>query len=201
MARRKNDNVQDQALDQQQRDAHASGEEQLSEDAEARIEQLQADLDEAVEARKRALADFRNFQRRSDENEQRARIDGAVSIVRALLPALDHFDMALEQDPEKVTTEQLRGGVSLVRDELGRALRAQGVERLEPAVGERFDPQRHEAMMRQEVEGQEPNTIVSVLQSGYVMGDRVLRPAKVAVVAEPDDAPPAPGDDDAGAEE
>src|SRR3954467_3389750 len=68
---------------------------EMSDEAADLVKQLQAELDEAVEARKRALADFRNYQRRSLENEQRAGQSGAMRIVKAVLPALDHFDLAL----------------------------------------------------------------------------------------------------------
>ena len=162
---------------------------ELSEDAAQVVEQLQRERDEAVEARKRALADFRNFQRRAAENEQRALQKGATSIVRSLLPVLDHFDLALSQDASQMNVEQLIGGMQLVRDELHRALQSQDVQRIEPQVGEEFDPNNHEAMTRQPTSEYEPNTVVQVMQSGYRMGQHVLRPAKVAVAAapEPDD--------------
>ena len=71
------------------------------------IEKLMAERDEAIAAKLRAQADFANFQRRSVENEARARIGGLVQMTRALMPVLDHFDLALAQDHSKVTVEQM----------------------------------------------------------------------------------------------
>jgi molecular chaperone GrpE len=155
--------------------------------AAAMIEQLKAELAEAVEARKRALADFANYQRRAAENEGRALRSGAAGVVRSLLGALDHFDLALEQDTAQITVEQLIGGVKIVHDELVKALARHGVERIDPVVGDEFDPNRHEAMLHQPADDIEPNHIVSVLQPGYTIGDLVLRPAKVVVAAPPED--------------
>ncbi len=161
----------------------AEADEELSPEATAVLEELRAELDEAIAGRKRALADFANYQRRVAENEGRAARSAAAEIVRSLLGALDHFDLALEQDTGQITVEQLLGGVRIVRDDLKRALESQGVKRVQPAVGEEFDPTRHQAVLRQAAEGIEPNHIVAVLQPGYTMGEIVLRPAKVAVAA------------------
>ena len=143
--------------------------------------QLEAQQKEAEDARLRALADFRNFQRRSMENEIRARQDGAANVVRVLLPVLDHFDMALNQEQDQLTLEQLYDGVKIVRDELGKVLEGQNVVVIHPETGDEFDPVRHEAMMKQPAEGVEPNHIVTVMQAGYMMGDVILRPAKVSI--------------------
>lgn len=160
---------------------------ELSEAAAELVSLLEAERDEAVAARKRALADFQNFQRRSLENERRAGEQGATRVVRSILPVLDHFDLALGQKPQELTVEQLIGGVKIVRDELRKSLEVNGVERIEPAPGDEFDPNLHEAMMRQPAEGIEPNHIVMVMQTGYRMGDHVLRPAKVAIAPSEDD--------------
>ena len=145
------------------------------------IEQMQARLDEAIAARQRSQADFSNYQRRAMENERQAFVSGMVKVIQALLPMLDHFDLALHQDLEAMTVEKLLNGVQLVRDGFNKSLQSLGVEIIEPTVGEEFDPNRHEAMLRQSAEGIEPNQIVMVMQPGYVMGEMVLRPAKVAV--------------------
>lgn len=150
------------------------------------IEQLKAELAAAVEARKRALADFANYQRRAAENEGRALRSGAADVVRSLLAVLDHFDLALGQNPAQITVEQLVGGVEMVHDDLVKALARHGVKRIQPAEGDEFDPNQHEAMLHQPSDEVEPNHIVSVLQPGYVIGDLVLRPAKVAVAAPAD---------------
>jgi molecular chaperone GrpE len=161
---------------------------EIPEDAADVIEQLQSELAEAQEGRKRALADFANYQRRAAENERRAGECGAANVVRSLLGALDNFDLALDQDMDQITVEQLTGGVKIVRDELAKALATHGVQRIQPEPGDEFDPNHHEAMLRQPSDDVEPNHIVSVLQPGYTMGSIVLRPAKVAVAAAAEDA-------------
>ena len=158
-----------------------------SEEAEIVLEELKAELDEAIAARKRALADFANYQRRAAEAELRAAEGGAAGVARSLLGVLDHLDLALGQDTGQLTVEQLLGGVRIVRDELLKALAAHGVERLEPAVGDEFDPHCHEAVMRQPAGDVPPGHISAVMQPGYVMGRAVLRPAKVTVAAPPDE--------------
>ena len=156
---------------------------EVSEAAADIVKQLQGELDEAIEARKRALADFKNYQRRAMESEQQALKSGTMRLAKSFIPALDHFDLALTQDPRKMTVEQLMQAVKLVRDEFTKALASQGVERINPEQGEPFDPHKHEAVMRQAAPapGVAPNHVVMTLQPGYVMGDYVLRPAKVSV--------------------
>ena len=154
---------------------------ELSPEAAELVKQLQSERDEAVEGRLRALADFRNYQRRAGENEQRATQSGAVRMVKAILPVLDHFDLALNQKMDQMSLQQLTSAVRIVRDEFNKVLQTQGVERIEPARGEAFDPHRHEAVMRQKADDVDPNSVVQTLQTGYAMGDLVLRPAKVAV--------------------
>lgn len=154
---------------------------ELNEAAAELVEQLEAERDAAVAARQRALADFQNYQRRAIDNERRAGEQGATRIVRSILPVLDHFDLALNQKLEGLTVEQLMGGVKIVRDELTKALQLNGVDRIEPSPGDEFDPNQHEAMMRQAAENIQPNHVVMVMQPGYRIGDHILRPAKVAI--------------------
>lgn len=156
---------------------------EMPQECAALVKQLQRERDEALEGRLRALADFRNYQRRANENEQRAVQSGASRVVRAILPVLDHFDLALAQRPDQMKVEQLLEAVRIVRDEFNKALASQGVERIEPAAGAEFDPNRHEAMMRQAAPDAAPNSVVATMQAGYAMGDVVLRPAKVSIAA------------------
>jgi molecular chaperone GrpE len=160
-------------------------------DDAAMLAQLQAELDEAVEARKRALADFANYQRRAAQNERQAALGGEANVVRSILGVLDHFEMALDQDRKQMTIEQLLGGIRIVRDELVRVLESFDVQPIDPAVGDEFDPNMHQAVMQQPTRDIAPNGIVSVLQAGYKMGDIVLRPAKVSVATIDEEA----GDD------
>jgi len=161
---------------------------EISDEAAAVLADLKAELDEAIAARKRALADFANYQRRAADNEVRARRQGAADVIRSLIAVLDHFDLALERRPDQMTVQQLFGGVKMVHDELGRALASHGVTRIEPAPGDELDPVRHAAVLQQPADGIAANHITGVLQPGYAFGDLVLRPAKVAV-APPEQEP------------
>ncbi len=154
-------------------------------DQNAQLKELTGRLDEALAARKRALADFANYQRRAAETEAQAAEAGVARVVRSLLGVLDHFDLALDQRPEEITLQQLLDGVKMARGELLKALASHGLQRLQPSIGEEFDPHRHEAVMREPAGDVVSDHIVSVLQTGYMMGEMVLRPAKVTVAAEP----------------
>ncbi len=145
------------------------------------VEKLMAERDEAVAAKLRAQADFANFQRRSIENEARARTGGLVQMTRALMPVLDHFDLALAQDHSKLTVEQMAKSIEMTRAELQKALEQNGIARIDPTPGTVFDPMQHDAVMRQPMEGIAPGCVSMRFQTGWRLGDSVLRPAKVAV--------------------
>jgi molecular chaperone GrpE len=148
------------------------------------VERLAAERDEAIAARMRAQADFANFQRRSVENEARARMGGLVQLTRALMPVLDHFDLALAQDHSRLTVEQLAKSIEMTRAELQKALEQNGIARIEPLPGTEFDPLQHDAVMRQPAEGIAPGCVSMRFQTGWRLGESVLRPAKVAVAPE-----------------
>jgi len=148
------------------------------------VEKLLAERDEAIAAKLRAQADFANFQRRSIENEARARVGGLVQLTRALMPVLDHFDLALAQDHSKLTVEQLAKSIEMTRAELQKALEQNGIARIDPTPGTPFDPLQHDAVMRQPAEGIAPGCISMRFQTGWRLGETVLRPAKVAVAPE-----------------
>ncbi len=155
-----------------------------TDDLAVAVERLTAERDEAVAARMRAQADFANFQRRSIENEARARVGGLVQLTRALMPVLDHFDLALAQDPSRLTVEQLAKSIEMTRAELQKALEQNGIARIEPMPGTEFDPLQHDAVMRQPADGIAPGCVSMRFQTGWRLGESVLRPAKVAVAPE-----------------
>lgn len=148
------------------------------------IEKLMAERDEAIAAKLRAQADFANFQRRSVENEARARVGGLVQLTRALMPVLDHFDLALAQDHAKVTVEQMAKSIEMTRAELQKALEQNGITRIDPAPGAPFDPMQQDAVMKKPAEGVAPGCVSMRFQTGWKIGESVLRPAKVAVAPE-----------------
>lgn len=164
------------------------GQEWGPESAEAAIERvsaLEAELDDTRNKLLRTVADYQNSQRRALQNEQQAKADGVSRIVSDVATILDHFDLAIGQDPAKVTPEQLIGGVRVIREELVKILGRNGVSLIAPQPNDEFEPGRHEAVMQQPAEGIQPGRIVSTFQPGFLLtmltGERVIRPAKVAV--------------------
>lgn len=148
---------------------------------EARIAELQAELARAKDQELRAHADFLNFQRRMNQEEPRLRASGTSVVVRHVIPVLDNFDHALAQDPATMTVAGAMDGMRLVHAELVKALERSGVEPIQPVVGSAFDPHEAQAIMQHAVQGIAPGSVSMVLQSGYRLGDTVLRPAQVAV--------------------
>ncbi len=148
---------------------------------EDRIGELEASVEEWKSKYQRALADFQNFQRRSVENEREARRQGVTSVVAQLLGVLDNFDLALRTDTSGVSIEQILQGVKLIRQQLLQALAAIDVSPIEPGPNDEFDPHRHEAVAQVDAKNVTPGRVAATFQSGYRLGDRVLRPAKVSV--------------------
>lgn len=141
-----------------------------------------AKRDEMQDKLIRAAADHQNFQRRASGNEREARTGATQGVVQSLIPLLDTFEMALLQDAEKVSAQQVMDGVKMIRDEFLRLMSGYGVSSIDPKVGDEFNPMEHAAMMQQAVDGVEPGHISMNMGIGYKLGDRVVRPAKVAVV-------------------
>jgi molecular chaperone GrpE len=140
--------------------------------------------DEYLELAQRTKADFENFRKRAARDAAAAQERGVSKLAKELLPAVDNLDRALEAAQAASNgadaEHTLVSGIKLVHADVIAALARVGIEPFDPA-GQRFDPQRHEAVAQQPVEGAEPGTIVEVYQRGYRLGDTVLRPARVVV--------------------
>lgn len=158
-------------------------------DPEAQIEggdadpeaELRVQIAETELKYKRALADFQNFRKRSIENEAEARRQGMVRVVESLLGVLDNFGLALNVDPTSSSAESVLQGVRFIHDDLVRSLGAVGLERIEPAKGEAFDADRHQAVMQEASDEVGPGCVVSMQAPGYAIGERIVRPARVVV--------------------
>lgn len=151
--------------------APAASLEELLADAQAR-------LDEQREAWLRALADAENARKRAQADIAQARKYAAERIVEDLLPVMDSLEAALLAAGSN--QDALRAGIELTQRQLRSAFERAGVAEVNPAPGQRFDPHRHQAMAAVEAD-QEPNTVISVMQKGYTLHDRVVRPALVTV--------------------
>jgi molecular chaperone GrpE len=149
--------------------------------AQQQIAKLEAERDDLNQRYLRTLADYQNSQRRAVSNEKEAKQQGIGSVVMNVLSVLDHFDLALAQDPAKATAESIISGVKVIRDELMKVLQNHGVTVIQPPVNGEFNPSIHQAVVQAQHDDVEPGHIVSTLQPGYMMGDRVIRPAMVSI--------------------
>lgn len=127
----------------------------------------------------RTMAELDNVRRRAEREISNAHRYGLEKMILSLLPIVDSLEQAL-QLAEKEAETAMSEGLQLTMKLFIEALQKQDVHQLDPQ-GEVFNPQEHEAMSMQEVEGAEPNTIVMVFQKGYKLNDRVIRPARVIV--------------------
>jgi molecular chaperone GrpE len=147
---------------------------------EAQLAELQAKHAEVADAYLRAKAEAENTRRRSEEEISKARKFAVESFAESLLPVKDSLEAALANT--QATPEQVLEGVGATLRQLSSALERNKVLAINPPAGTRFDPHQHQAISMVPAE-QEPNTVVGVLQKGYLIAERVLRPALVTVAA------------------
>ena len=147
---------------------------------QAELAELKAKSADLADQFLRAKAEAENARRRAEDEVSKARKFGIESFAESLLPVCDSLDAALAI--QNATAEQLREGSHATLRQLISALERNKVITIAPAAGEKFNPHQHQAISVVPAE-QEPNTVVSVLQKGYLIADRVLRPALVTVTA------------------
>lgn len=205
--------------------AHDDPSHDVVDETAAMLDQMQAELErlrqekaEAQDAHRRALADFQNYQRRALQNEQQAREQGVRALFVAIMPVLDHFELALLQARAQASQSEagdagganaggasggggqasILQGVTMIRDELLRALQMQGVSIIRPGPDAEFDPLRHEAVQHLSLPGVAPGRVVATLRTGFVLMDRLVRPAQVAVAPAAPEGEPGPSNADTG---
>ncbi|HEY4554349.1 MAG TPA: nucleotide exchange factor GrpE [Bacillaceae bacterium] len=146
----------------------------------ARIEELEAKLDESENRYLRLLADFDNFRRRTQLDREAAEKYRAQELITNLLPAIDNFERAMQIEIDNEQAKALLDGVSMVYRSIIEALKQEGAEQIE-AVGKEFDPNLHQAVMQTEEEEMASNMVVEEFQKGYKLKDRIIRPSMVKV--------------------
>jgi molecular chaperone GrpE len=146
---------------------------------QAALAEAQAKIAELQESFLRAKAETENVRRRAQEDVTKAHKFAIESFAEHLLPVIDSLEAAVAHSSDDL--QKVREGVELTLRQLSSALEKGRVVALNP-VGEKFDPHRHQAISMVPAD-QEPNTVVAVLQKGFVIADRVLRPALVTVAA------------------
>ena len=160
--------MQEETVQPQKKDAEKTGEKALEE----LLAEAQAKIEQQRDSMMRAVADAENARKRDQAEAASARKYALEQFAEGLLPVMDSLEAALKTGDTS--------GVELTLKQLSSALEKSSIRAIEPKAGERFDPHRHQAMAAVEAEAN-PNTIVSVLQKGYALHDRVLRPALVTI--------------------
>jgi molecular chaperone GrpE len=150
----------------------------VEQDLDSLVEDLKRERDEYLQLAQRARADFENYRKRAAREGTEALLRGKTEVGKAVLPALDSLERALNADGDG-----LAEGVALVHRELVSALNGAGIEAIDPA-GAQFDPNLHEALSsRPPEDGEEAGVVVETVQRGYRLGETLIRPARVVVTS------------------
>ena len=154
---------------------------------EDEIEELRADLEEMRNRFMRALADAENARKRGEKDRREAEKFGGTKLARDMLPVYDNLKRALEaagEDQNKVGAALLEG-VELTMRELLNIFDRHGITLLSPKIGDKFDPDYHQAMFEAPMPGTNAGDIIQVMAEGFLLHDRLLRPAQVGVSSTP----------------
>lgn len=158
------------------------------EDLEAFIESdqvaaLKAERDEMKDRFMRALADAENARKRGEKDRREAEQYGSTRLARDLLPVYDNLRRAIDSVPDdlKAQVSAFTEGVELTLRELTNVMTKHGVKAISPAIGSTFDPQQHQAMFEAPLPGTKAGQIIQVMTEGFLLHDRLLRPAQVGV--------------------
>jgi molecular chaperone GrpE len=162
------------------------GDEEYTEE-ELELDALRAERDDLKDRWMRALADAENARKRGDRDRREAENYGGSKLARDLLPVYDNLKRGLEAatDDQREVSAALIEGVELTMREVVNVFKKHGIEPISPQIGERFDPQNHEAMFEAPVPGTKAGDIIQVMTEGFMLHDRLLRPAQVGVSSTP----------------
>ncbi len=144
------------------------------------IEKLTAEKDEIFAKLQRLSADYMNYQKRSARQISEAIAYEKESVIKSLLPVLDNFEHSVNGAEKVEDAESIRKAVKMIYDQFLAILKNHEVEQIN-AVGGKFDPAYHEAMMNRKEPDKEDFTVLDEFQKGYRLGEKVLRPARVIV--------------------
>jgi molecular chaperone GrpE len=184
--------AQEPAGEQGEAPLEGDSEAHLEEHPESLLEDLRAKADENWNHYLRAQAEMENIRRRHEKELENAHKYGLEKFANELLPVIDSLEMGLASIPEddggSDVAAKTREGMELTLKQLQSAVEKFGIQPVEPAIGDPLDPERHQAMSTQESSEVAPNGITAVMQKGYLLNDRLLRPAMVMVAKAPADS-------------
>ena len=144
------------------------------------VERYKKDLGECEDTYLRLAADYDNFRKRTARQFTELVKSANEGLLSELIPVVDNFERAMDAATSSDAFDSFHEGVKLIYQQLKDLLERQGVKQIE-AVGEPFDPHKHEAILVVEKKDAPPETVVEEMEKGYMLNDRVLRPSKVAV--------------------
>jgi molecular chaperone GrpE len=144
------------------------------------LEGVRKEKDDLVDRLQRVCADYANFQKRAPKNIADTVAYEKERFIRSFLPVLDNFDRTRREASSANSLDAVLRGVEIIRDQMLSILKTHGVEPIE-AVNEKFDPERHEALLRKSEPDKQDDMVLEEFQKGYTLNGRILRPSRVAI--------------------
>ena len=148
------------------------------------LEEIKEQAAEYLDGWQRTQAEFSNYKKRQEAERMQMMVLAGAAVLGKLLPVVDDFTRAMDTLPENSDQETWFEGIKMIQHKLESVIESEGVKPVE-IEGQTFDPRYHEAVTYEEVEGYEDGQIIGEVQRGYVLGERVLRPALVRVAKAP----------------
>jgi molecular chaperone GrpE len=150
------------------------------EDLQTKLNELEKKANEYLEGWQRARAEFANYKKRIEREQAQTYQLASSAVLKKFLEVVDDLERAMKNCPTEIASTEWAQGIELIYRKLLSLLEAEGVTKIE-AEGQPFDPNLHEAISHEEVEGYQEGQIIEVVKQGYRVGERVLRPALVRV--------------------
>jgi molecular chaperone GrpE len=144
------------------------------------LESVRKEKEEQLSRLQRVYADFANFQKRVPKNIADTVAYERERFIRSFLPVLDNFDRTLQEARSAPSLDAVIKGVEIIRDQMLNILKSYGVEQVE-TLNEKFDPERHEAVVRKSEPDKEADIVLEEFQKGYMLHGRIIRPSRVAI--------------------
>ncbi|MCP3772594.1 nucleotide exchange factor GrpE [Paenibacillus sp. MZ04-78.2] len=158
----------------------ATSQSEAQEAVHLEVEELKKQAEENHQRFLRAQADFDNFRRRTQKEKEEFAKYASFKLIEQLLPVVDNFDRALAASKDSSDYEALTKGIDMIFRQLEQVLTSEGLQKME-AVGQPFNPEYHQAIMQVESDEYEEGIVVEEVQAGYLLKDKVIRPAMVKV--------------------
>lgn len=154
-------------------------------DCESKLQEKEKEAKDLYDRYLRLSAEMENFKKRAEKEKSETYKFANETLLKELIPVLDNLERALDHGQETENAQALILGVEMIHKSLWAVLEKYGVTRVE-ALGEKFDPNFHEAVMVQEVAAQDPGVVITQMQKGYLLHNRLIRPAMVVVSKKPE---------------